>query len=529
MRRFGIIVACIVCLLALTVWKKTGAQRAMAPMPPAIVAVAANSEHPVSPRPRQPTPPKLSVREQFSNWAAKYVACSNLWEKEAMVSEGEKLAQARREALRELIRSNPEKALAQMLPYETRKALPDSIQGLIEQPVSGRGELQVVASVSAENPSVIRTLELNGRTYEAYVYGWRSRQLSSKKTAVHGMSIGDSVAIAEDPVRILSAAESSDQLATNGNQIEGTAEPPVVIEVGGQLVKVESESQAVEMNRTFKTLQMSESGIAPASALGIAPPVLNPSRTQGRKTVLFIRVRYPDDPREPISESRAYQMMSDVSDFFIASSYNSLSLVTTVTPAVMMPQPKEYYRSGGKFAGTLGGVVGDARAAAKVIGFDWTEFDMDLMFSVDLPKYTASDHGVSLAGGRLNVFLEGANAADIARGFSFNFGLLHANSWRTGHPPDPPNPNDPQPNFPIDVDGLLGHEGIDVPGYDVTDGDPWDWMGKGPFPRGQYNTIARYFLQWLPEESIRRITQSETNRLYAFDTGQRIEGRFRPW
>src|SRR5207237_799777 len=44
----------------------------------------------------------------------------------------------------------------------------------------------------------------------------------------------------------------------------------------------------------------------PKSADPTQLPPANPSYTQGRKTLLYIRIRYPDDPTESVTEDQAY-------------------------------------------------------------------------------------------------------------------------------------------------------------------------------------------------------------------------------
>src|SRR5438876_1143526 len=100
------------------------------------------------------------------------------------------------------------------------------------------------------------------------------------------------------------------------------------------------------------------------------PPGTGVTFSQGHRTLLYIRVRFPDDPTEPLSESAAYQIMEGVNQFFVDGSYDTLSIATTVAPLVLVPQPKAYYG----LVGGAGQLLVDARAAAKAAGFFYLDY-----------------------------------------------------------------------------------------------------------------------------------------------------------
>src|SRR5437763_1919116 len=50
--------------------------------------------------------------------------------------------------------------------------------------------------------------------------------------------------------------------------------------------------------------------VAQLSAGETNPPAASFNPTQGRKKLLYIRVAYPDDPTEPVTEAQAYTFMN---------------------------------------------------------------------------------------------------------------------------------------------------------------------------------------------------------------------------
>src|SRR6476661_11199245 len=67
----------------------------------------------------------------FAEWAGRFRNARTAEEKAALEPEGVALAQARRDALAELIQSDPKRALELTIPYGVRRALPNSIESLL--------------------------------------------------------------------------------------------------------------------------------------------------------------------------------------------------------------------------------------------------------------------------------------------------------------------------------------------------------------------------------------------------------------
>ncbi len=81
----------------------------------------------------------------FSRWLV--TAAESAWTLNSdagFVKEGVELARARREVLRRLIQSDPRAALAGAIPWELRQKVPEPVRMELEEPVAGRGDLEVL-------------------------------------------------------------------------------------------------------------------------------------------------------------------------------------------------------------------------------------------------------------------------------------------------------------------------------------------------------------------------------------------------
>lgn len=269
---------------------------------------------------------------------------------------------------------------------------------------------------------------------------------------------------------------------------------------------------------------LADAGIQPAAATAVTnlskPPTFA-SWTQGRKTLLFIRARFADDPRDYITTGEAFTLMEQVNQFVVENSYNAVWIISTVTPYVTLPMSKSWYEANG-----YTNVLGHAHAAAKAAGFDYLDYDLDIVHSTAVVEQgVSSDTGFTELGNRTIGVFSGAPTMHVPISLARTWGLGFAGTWVTGEP-NVDNPN----NLPVDPDSALGHPALNAPGVDQIRTDPFDMMGK---PDGlsaartkfQFNALEKYNLEWLPLEYVRSEATAGTTRLYAMDTPNLVPGR----
>ena len=159
----------------------------------------------------------------FQSWAKSYVTASTTV-RPGLEAEGLKLATARQPVFQKLIREDPAQALANAIPEDTLKLLPDSIRAQLEYWYSGRaGNSLFSAGPLPEKWANYRELLIHGQVFRTFVYGRRINQYTFWDNPVYGVAMGNELAVAADPVRILQAGTPSN--------------PAITADVGGQICK----------------------------------------------------------------------------------------------------------------------------------------------------------------------------------------------------------------------------------------------------------------------------------------------------
>lgn len=450
------------------------------------------SSHPIPlarlvPRPALPEPVAITA---FSNWTAAFLA----GDPAAHPARGEALACQRREALRALIETQPEQALALAAPWHWRSALPPNITRHFEQQVDGRGALNVaVADGGSRGGTVVfREAVINGARYEAFVYGRRLRQVSQQDLPLHGIAIGDKLALDADPVRLLEPGEAEALAQARQRLLPKMCAVCAQIAPGGQgLLAGDIGGEWACFCGAGHASLAKDYLIAVETAKGIS---LGDTRwTHGVKTLLYMRVNFPDDLTEPISESEAYQVMNEVNDFYTEDSYDRTALDAIVTPLLTLPRTKAWYTTSGP-----GGLLSDARDLARRSGYDTSNFDLDIVAFTTVPQYDFG--GLGFVHGK-GTWLQSMGAGVTAHELGHNYGVLHGNYWITT-------------NY-----SMIG------PGTNVEYGNIFDTMGAAAAGPNQFGTPFKSILGWLPDSAIATAATNGLYRIYPFDVPQRVDGR----
>lgn len=473
----------------------------------------------------------------FEAWVGKFEA-ARADAKTALVAEGLKLAEARREAMTGLIRQNPEEALRQALPYHLRKVLPTDIAAAIEQPVSGRGAFKTIhvdplPSYEHEIATLMYEVEIGRASYEAHPYGRRLALPSRRGTWLHGIAVAPAtgqpvMALSSEPLREVDADEARN-LATvtqsapaSSCALCGTSTArrrPVYAELDRRVLAFCGTAHFKKMNQTLGVM---ESRLASASlkAASTPPDVVPPagySGTQGIKTLLLMPVLYADDPVPPATQDSLQATAAANNRFYVEGSYGTISWQTTVTPPLRLPYGKLFYGE------NLPQTRSDALAVAATLGYFGDDYDQSYVVFNSQPQ--------AKFGGRSDGLLNGGAGA-ISHELGHNLGFGHANYWEvSGRTPGPVQPRPPQQPYPIDIDSLIGHDDVNAPfilGLSSQNspileyGDIYDVMGGGG---GHFGAAIKRTFNWLTDLNTRVLTNSATARVFAFDTPHIAEGR----
>jgi hypothetical protein len=436
-----------------------------------------------------------SIFAEFNDWTNEHLN-EEFSDGDEHLRKGERLAVRRREVLKQLIESNPSDALEYAISPEIYNRIPRAVVQHLEKHISQKGDFLVSVSdeirPEAEHSSNhgIRREAIFGETkYAAFVYGRKAAMTTKFNVPLRGIVLDETMAVAENPVRKI---ESSEHKTRNGDT-EKIGKTGIAAEVGGEIVYF---SNHEEFYKYTNDLAAWERQIAPARRNSNKESSQSSPWTEGAKTVLVIRVDFPDRIGEPVDQSgapftvaRAQNVMNNsVNPFYLSNSYNKTSLQNpVVTPVVRMPQPQSFY-NGFNLNTTM---LADARAAARLAGFETNNYDFDIIAFGFTPNLSFS--GSAIIGGK-GLFLNGFfDFKTIAHELGHNYGLLHANLWRT-------------------TDGTVTGAGANV-----EYGDAFDLMGGGASQATHFSAGYKRRLDWLTDQNVQTVTTSGTYRIFAYD------------
>ncbi len=498
LRRLPLMVLLVAVAAALGLWLN---HTNNVPSRLAKTSVPASPSAPIAPAPEnapghsnQASTASRPATVAFTDWTKRFLNTPTT-EQGSVTGSGLDLAKARRAFLENLIKTDPRAALEQAVPDDMRRQLPADIQAQLEQRVSGKGFFGVlVANYPDEGRSeVTREVILDHRRYEAYVYGRRFSQTTRERENLWGIAIGSSLAVHEEPIRALTAAEAAGLDAKANCPVSAlpadTHGTPAFAEVAGRIEKFCGAGHLAALSQRLAA----DGGLG---GDGGEPPIAHDGWTQGPRSVLFMRVTYPDDPSEAITESAAYSLMDGVSAWYAETSYNTTWLVTDVTPLMVLPQTKAWYCENGD-----GFLLSDSREIARAYGYDTDNYNLDIV-RFPSPGTGCNNYGY---GGKAYVRGKGVWMLSNSSGvmiheLGHNYGVWHANFW-TGL-----------------GDGIISH------GSHVEYGNPYDVMGSSG-SSGQFNAAFKNQLDWLQDSYVQTVSTSGTYRIFTFDAASLTTGQ----
>jgi hypothetical protein len=446
-------------------------------------------------------PSTVTISDQtfiaFNRWAEGYLnAPPN--EKPALEQGGIVLAKKRRNKMVDLIQSHPDQAIELTFPRVQRLDLPDSVQSLLEQPISARGNLSVFGVLSApgENlPPVYRTAEVNGTSYQAFVYGRRLGEPTLRNVPLNGVALDDYLAVDENPVRVLGRDEVELYKTQNAgkiaicqisNQPTESLGDETIVESGGEIFPLCSAAHAHALNG--KVLAASGGGNFTITSTSVSA---NSAYTEGTKKLILIRVDFSDLTGGPFTPTTGTNLVNGLNSFYREMSFNKTGFYapgqgSAVTPVFRMPKTAAWY-------GTNDAAIlrGDARSAATAGGYKLSNFDFDITCMGAVPGFKWA--GLGYIGGP-GAWIRDSSAVGVpGHELGHNFGLNHANFWDTSG------------------------QSITGPGENVEYGDTFDTMGNAAAGRYHFNARYKNFLNWITASQVTNVTASGRFRLFPHD------------
>lgn len=469
----------------------------------------------------------------FANWANRYLAAKPEARGE-MRTEGVSLAEARRKIMAGLIEKDPREALANTLPVIVRQQLPQEVRNLLEERVSGEGDLFVVRGIGrpGETTTVptITQATLDTRTFLAYTYGDRSLTPTLNDISIHGIALDGKMAVLDSPVRRLEAGETATETSEacivtgdvpvvpneTATAAARTEEAPVAEKttmlVGThaytmccpfcaedletrlerlerQALSAQSSVQAIAAD-SDEPRSLSSSGVNGSADYPGKPPY---GLTHGTNTMIMMRVDFPDHTGNRFTEAELRGNVDDWGgvDYMVNRfSYGASRVASpTITPVLRMPHDMAYYNNGPYW----GDILNDARNAAFAQGYNPDAFSCRVI----IHDVVLKDAGAAGWGGGGAIWCN--NNVDkrlLIHEYGHVFWLPHANSWQA---------NDGNP--------------LSAGRWHVEYGDDSDPMGNawGTSPSSDFNAYYKNLLGWVPDTAVVPVTHSGTYRINQFD------------
>lgn len=486
---------------------------------------------------RTPAAPTFAA---FTAWTDRYTAAAPA-DRPALVAEGVALAKDRRAQMLDLIQNNPREALVSAVPLVVRGQLPTAVLDQLEQRVSGEGDLYRVAGMPGPAmDTVVPTVEtatINGDVYATHRYGERQGAAYLRDASLHGVAIGQQMAVSASPVREVEPGENTPgsptsycmvaaQNATVSTAATGaTPAGPTTFQVGNQfnttccsycttnlkalenrLLNAEKAGVPLATAENDAIMGLGDGGVAGSDGNTNKPPT---SWTNGAKKLVFMRVDFTDKawPSNEIDPNTGYDLSVNgltnqvtKSDGMMARisriSYGQSTIASgDVTPVLHLNKPTTNYwvsSDPGNCNNYWGPIQTDARAAATAAGYNMNNY---VCYVVVHPQFI--NNGAAAWGGGGQIWCNGyTDAKVLTHEYGHVFWLPHANSYTT-------------------TDGNI----LSANRVHVEYGDAADTMGNAweSDLYNDYNAYFKSFCNWLPDTAVQTITHAGTYRLYQND------------
>lgn len=437
------------------------------------------------------------------------------------------LAYARREAMKSLMQTAPDRALEQALSYAQYARLPKEIQALVERPFSEPASLEYLMACGPNHSEISYLLKnQRGATFETFLPEHKRVGLSKTGLPLQGIQLDEFAVVRGSVFQVLEGedaelvqsewpaayATSTPTSYATGEPVKG---PGVVAVSGGRVFHFQNKEELSRVEAALRKAdglpgmtvgsqwilrELAGDGGFPLEQFALEMETAAYASTTGPKTAFFILVDFPDRQGLPVSNSQLEQVIdTQVSSALDAYSFGLSSMDATVPATVVrvssnstdyLGSPKnrdDLYKEALQAYIDLGNP--DPRSSYDTIGV----FFADIGFSWA---------GLASVGGQ-RMWLNGStNIEVILHEFGHNYGLHHANYWV------------------FDAGDASSTDPVDPSGANEEYGDDFDVMGNGNLTEGHFHMAAKEFLGWIAPEEWADLSDSSGNgsyRIYRFD------------
>jgi len=451
---------------------------------------------------------------------------------------GIKMAHQRGEAMRELMRQNPDAALKSALSYQQYAKLPPEIQALVEEPFSDKGTLEVFISCGDGHHSEMDYSLQNdeGENWQVFLPKHERIGLSKAGIPLQGIRLDD-IAVIRGPVfQILKGEEAkfasehwpSGQIDPSLSYVSGTLihGDGLMAVSGGRVFHFQNESELQKLEAALREAdqlpgldvgsqwilrEVSSDGF-PFQQFSEEMVSAAYNTTTGAKTALFILVSFPDSPSSPVSASTLEQVVDiNVNDALDDYSYGNTSMDADVYTG-----PVQDLSDSGDYLGDTNdddiqdtpknqrdlydeAVSGYMTATGLADPSD--TYDTVAVYFTNIGYPWA---GLASVGGQRMWIQDTLSDRVILHEFGHNYGLKHAEYWI------------------YDDTNAASVNPVDPTGASEEYGDDFDAMGRGSTTEGHFHMGAKQFLGWIGNSDWDHLSSNSDNgtyRIYRFDDG----------